>query len=78
MAIELEINGYFDLTILNLYVETEVEKDIELGILDNLQQGEYVLSINKKEIFNINDMTTPIYKFLLEPTINLEYSFEEF
>ncbi len=76
MAIELNINGYFDMTIYNYHTDTEVEEDIEQGILNNLQQGEYVISYNKKLIFEINDLNKPLYKFSLDVTDAVNYDYE--
>jgi hypothetical protein len=77
MAIEFSINGLFDMTIYNYHTETEVEQDIEQGILDNLQQGEYVISIDRKSIFDINDLQEPLYKFSLDATDAVDYEFDE-
>lgn len=77
MAIELSINGLFDMTILNFHTGEEVEEDIEQGILDNLQQGEYLISIANKTICDINDLQTPLYKFEFDPTDAVEYEFDE-
>ena len=77
MAIEFSINGLFEMTFYNLHIETEVEKDIEGGILDNLQQGEYVIGIDSKFIFDLNDLQTPIYKFSLDTTDDIDYDFDE-
>jgi hypothetical protein len=48
-----------------------------LGILDNLQQGEYIISIDRKLIFDINDLQTPLYKFSLDATDAVDYEFDE-
>ena len=77
MAIEFSINGLFDMTIYNYHTETEVEQDIEQGILDNLQQGEYIISIDRKLIFDINDLQKPLYKFSLDATDTVDYEFDE-
>lgn len=76
MAIEFSVNGLFEMTIYNYHLETDVESDIEQGILDNLEQGEYVISIDKKLIFDINDLQTPLYRFSLEATDNVDYDFD--
>ena len=75
--IALNIKGYFDMTILNFHTKEKVEKDIEQGVLDNLQQGEYVIGINTKTIVDINDLETPLYSFELDPDANVEYDFDE-
>jgi len=77
MAIELSINGLFDMNIFDYYTGRELEKDIEQGVLDNLQQGEYFISISNRTIYDINDLQTPLYKFEFEPTDAVEYDFNE-
>jgi len=77
MAIEFKIDGLYDMTFHNIHTEKEVEKDIEQGILDNLQQGEYVVSIKKGVVLDINDLENPVYKFELVSNGNDEYGFDE-
>ena len=78
MAVELRIDGYFEMTFYNVHTgEAIVEKDIEQGILDNLQQGEYVIGIDSKEIHDINDLHTPLYRFELVVQDSTEYDFNE-
>ena len=77
MALELNINGYFELYICNLGTEIPVEKEIELEVLDNLQQGEYLLNMRSRTISDINDIMTPIYNVVIEATESSEYEFEE-
>lgn len=79
MAIELKVDGYFELTIYYLngkQVGIHNDKDIEQGILDNLQQGEYLIGINSKTIVDINDMNTPLYTFEIEAGSMTDYEFE--
>ena len=77
MAIELNINGYFDLTIYNFHTGEEVDKETEQGVLDNLQQGEYLMGLESKTISDINDLSNPIYKIEITPTDAVSYEFEE-
>ena len=49
------------------------DKDLEQGVLDNLQMGEYVIFIKSKEIHDINDLHTPLYTFELEVDDGTEY-----
>lgn len=79
MAIELRVDGYFKMTIkyVNGMKIAVKDKDLEQGILDSLQMGEYVISMDKKAIYDINDLTTPIYYFELDTTDALEYEFEK-
>ena len=75
-GVELEINGFLTMHITNMLGEP-VEEDIEQGILDNLQQGEYLIGIQSLTIMDINDLETPIYKFTLESGEFCEYNFDE-
>lgn len=78
MTLELGINGYFDFTVCSLGTETPVDNETAKGVLDNLQQGEYVISIRTRTISDINDLQNPIYSFVLEATANCEYEFDEY
>ena len=77
MAIELHINGYYEMQVFNLHTGERLPEDLELGVLDNLQQGEYFIGINSKTIVSIDDLMTPLYKFDLEATTAVEYKFDE-
>lgn len=77
MSIELSINGLFDMSFYNPHNGKEVEEWVEQGILDNLQQGEYVIGINTKTVVDINDMQTVLYTFELEATDAVDYEFDE-
>ena len=80
MKIELNINGYFDMTIFYLngkVVGDHKDQDILQGILDNLQQGEYLISLNDKTIKDINNLSETLYTFELDATDALEYEFSE-
>jgi hypothetical protein len=76
MAIEFRIDGLLEMTIYEYHTGRLVKGDFEQGILDNLEQGEYVIGIQSRNIFDINDLETPLYKFEVEPTDNLEYMFD--
>ena len=80
MNILLNISGYFDLVIYysnGNIVGQHKDQDILEGILDNLQQGEYLISMHNKTISDINDLQTVLYTFEIEPTDSVEYTFEE-
>ena len=80
MNIQLNINGYFSIEFYylnNSKVGEHKDEDILQGILDNLQQGEYIIGMGSRNVFDINDLLTPIYKFELETTDSVEYDFEE-
>jgi len=78
MSVQLHINGYFDITFFNIYTGEEIiEDDIKQGILDNLQQGEYVIGFDSGKVFDINDFSNPVYTFKLNVTDSVEYEFED-
>ncbi len=77
MAIELSINGLFDITILNYTTGIEVENDVEKVILDNLQKGDYVIGISERLIHDLKDLQTPLYRFSLDATDVLDYEFDK-
>jgi hypothetical protein len=75
--VELYINGYFEVTFLNPVTKEPVDDDIQLGIMDNLQQGEYLLGMNSRTVKDINDLDNVLYTFELDPTNNISYEFDE-
>jgi hypothetical protein len=78
MSIKLKIDGYLNMTIKYLNGQSIAikDKDIEEGILDNLQMGEYVIGFEDRCIYDINDLDKPLYRFELEPTHDIEYEYE--
>jgi hypothetical protein len=80
MAIKLFVNGYFDVTFFYLngkQVGEHKDKDIEQGILDNLEQGEYIISLAKREVYDINAIGEVLYTFEIDPTDAMEYQWDE-
>ena len=77
MNIAMNIQGYFDFTPCILNTEIPVDEETKQGVLDNLQQGEYLISIRDRTISDINNFAVPLYSFILEPTDSCEYEFEE-
>jgi len=75
-GINLDVNGSFIMRITDMLGQS-VEEDIEQGILDDLQTGEYVIGFDSKTIVSINDLQTPIYKFTLEVGDCTDYNFSE-
>lgn len=76
MTTELNINGYFNFTICILDTEIPTDNEIAQGVLDNIEQGEYVINIRDRYIFDINNLNNPLYSFILESTDNVEFNFE--
>jgi hypothetical protein len=77
MAVEFQINGLYEMSFHNVHTGEEVDQETEKGILDNLQQGEYVISMNDKNVLDINDLQNPVYKFELDPTDSINHEFDE-
>ena len=78
MKLELNIQGYFDFTICILNTEIPIENEIALGVLDKLQQGEYIIGITSRTIFDINDLLTSLYSLVMEATNNTKYNFDKY
>lgn len=65
------------MTFHNVHTGEEIqEEDIVQGIVDNLQQGEYIIGISSMNVYDINNLDNPIYKFSLDATENVEYNFD--
>jgi len=78
MNIQVNIQGYFEIDFYNIFTgELIQEDDIKQGILDNLQQGEYVIGFDSGKVFDINDFQNPVYTFKLHVTDSAEYDFEK-
>jgi len=76
MTTEVNISGYFDFTVCILNTETPTDEETAQGVLDNLKQGEYVIGIRARCIYDINQLDKPIYSFVLEATDSVDYDFE--
>ena len=75
--VELHINGYFEITFFSGSTGEVMEDDYQLSIMDNLQQGEYVISMNDKTVMDINQLDIILYTFEIDPTTNVSYDFDE-
>jgi len=76
MNIELGINGFVEMIIYNYHTKEQIkEKDTIQGILDNLQQCEYTISLKEKVIVDINELSNPLYSFEIVPTCSISYEF---
>ena len=77
MELHLTINGSLKLVILDYYSEQPLDEETTLSVFDNLQQGEYIISLRDRNIFDINNLSNPLYKFDFEVLEDTEYEFEE-
>lgn len=76
MAIELRVDGYYDVIITEINGGEEVSETVEKNILKLLQSGEYVFSMNGREIYHIANLFKPLYNVELEPSDNVEYNWD--
>lgn len=75
----LNINGSFEIEFYYLngqLVGNQKDEDILQGIMDNLRQGEYVIGMFGRKVFDINDLGTPLYTFEIFATDAVDYNFE--
>jgi hypothetical protein len=77
MALELNINGFFEVTFTNSTTAKEVSEDEEKIILDNLNSGEYLFGLNSKTIVSLDDMQTVLFDVHIDPTDAVNYEFDE-
>ena len=54
-----------------------VENDVQASVLDNLEQGQYIVSLNEKTISDINDLDAYVYSFTMDPLQGGEIEFCE-
>jgi len=76
MSVELEIAGFLGITFTTIN-GSEVTQKEEKIILDGLQKGDYVISINKKTVSDLDNFEKPIYLFDIDNTEGVEYDWDE-
>ena len=76
MSVELEIAGFLGITFTTIN-GSEVTQKEEKIILDNLQKGNYVISINEKTVSDLDNFEKPIYLFDIDNTEGVEYDWDE-
>ena len=79
MQVQLKVDGYFNIDFFYLngkQVGIHKDEDILQGVLDNLQMGEYVIGFETNKVFDINDLSIPLYSFELNVTDDVEYDFD--
>lgn len=69
----LEINGSLEMTILDTWYEELDQKEQE-EVFQKLKEGDYVISLNTKQIFDLKDFTL-VYRFDLEVLDSTEYKY---
>lgn len=77
MALELSINGSYDITIVEIKTKIEVSKNKEVEILRKLQSGEMIISMNNRTIAELENLQNPIYSFEMDVNDETEYEFDE-
>ena len=76
MSIELNVNGYFDMFILDLDGNAVSQKK-EAEILKDLQSGELLITMAQRNIVRLPEFDKAIYTFEIDPKDDMEYTFEE-
>ena len=76
MAINLVVAGAYEISVCICGTDIPVEREIEKGVLDDLQMGEYVLNMSNRTIDSIQDLEA-VYSFKIVNTEGVEYEFEE-
>ena len=77
MALELVINGNLNVYFSHIETNKEVCVNEENQILKKLISGEYIISLSKKIVYDLNiNPLKPIYKFSFEP-MDVEYEWNE-
>jgi hypothetical protein len=77
MNIELNISGYFQMEIYKTNGDLVHEEKELQEILSKLQTSEYVIGMKTGEIRSLDDFSTVLYTFKLDPTDSVEYDFDE-
>ncbi len=76
MSLELNINGYLDITIFDIKTNQEVSEEIEAEVQEKLRDGSLVMGINTQTISSIEELNKPLYKVSFEATDALSYEWE--
>lgn len=76
MAVELHINGFFEVSFVDTLTQEEVSEETEKLILENLKNGTYIYGMDTKTVFTLEDFI-PMYKVVLDPTDALNYEWDE-
>ena len=77
MAIEMRIDGFFNMEIFIFGTTKEVTEDVEKSILKKIEVGTFLVGMESRTISDINDLSTPLYSFNIEPQDSAEYDFDE-
>lgn len=77
MAVELQVNGFFELTFIDPVTKKEVSEELEKVILANLQNGTYLFGMDSKNIVSLENLSTNMYEVVIEPTDAVNYEFNK-
>ena len=75
MAVELHVNGFFEVTFKDSLTKEVVSEETEKTILENLKNGSYVYGMDTKTVFSL-DGFIPLYTVVLDPTDALNYEWD--
>ena len=76
---EVLLNGAISLFILDIVSgkplnETKSGREIEEGVFDDIELGNYIIGLRDRTICSIDDLETVLYKFDFE-VVDMEYDF---
>jgi hypothetical protein len=54
--------------------ETKSGREIEVGVFDDIEMGNYIIGLRDRTICSIDDLETVLYKFDFE-VVDMEYNF---
>ncbi len=72
--IELHIDGYYNM-IINHINGDSVSDEVQKEILDKLQTVEYIIELQNRKIYALEELNIPVYEFYLNITDDHEYNF---
>jgi len=74
---ELKMHGYFKFTIYKFKTTKPIGDEEFEDVIHNLQYGQYSM-LRDKVIFAISDLSNYLYSFVIEPTDNIKYYFNDY
>jgi len=77
MAVEIKIDGYFEIVFKNIKTNERVDLETETTILRKLKSTEYAIDMEKREVNELEDLEFVLYTFDLVPTFNTSYEFNQ-
>ena len=76
MAVELNVNGFFEVSFIDSLTKEEVSEETEKLILENLNTGSYIFGMDSKTVFSLDNFI-PLYTVVMDATDALNYEWDE-